>query len=199
MSLVGADATAPLTGIAKIHVAASNPAALSKIDVLVDGGTIATLYDKLDDLQWNSASVANGAHTISAKPYDKAGKAGTANEIALTTRNFTLAGTWTWSNITDAHTGFATTSCSSKTITVGFDYATSTVTFPSFSVTCTAQNGAPYSASVTGFTKVLTSLDEPLTDTQGYKTITMTSTSLRRVETPFAGSSYTLNGKLTRQ
>jgi hypothetical protein len=199
VSIAGAPAT--VTGKATIHVEAATPAALSKIDVLVDGKAVGTLKAAPFDLDWDSSSVDNGAHAISATPYDLAGKTGASKPLQIATSNFLLAGQWRWSGITDAHTGFGSSPCSDTTLTVTLDTATSTVTFPSFYVTCTAQNGAPYSSKVEGFTKVLTpaDYDGPLTDTSGYTTITLSSTKLSQVQTPFAGTSYTLSGSVARQ
>jgi hypothetical protein len=190
-----------VTGKATIHVEAATPAALSKIDVLVDGKAVGTLKAAPFDLAWDSSGVDNGAHAISATPYDLAGKTGTSKPLQITTSNFLLAGTWQWSNVTDADLGFGTDTCSSTTFTVTYDTATSVVTFPSFYVSCTAQNGAPYSSKVEGFTKTLTpaDYDGPLKNTSGYTTITLSSTKLTQVQTPFANSMYTLSGVVARQ
>jgi hypothetical protein len=85
-------------------------------------------------------------------------------------------------------------------VLVTFDTATSTVTFPSLDISCTAQNGAPYTSSVTGFKKVLTAADfsGPLKYTSGYTTIDFSSTKLTQTQTPFAGSAYTLSGNVAR-
>jgi hypothetical protein len=58
------------------------------------------------------------------------------------------------------------------------------VTFPSFYVRCTAQNGAPYSASVTGFTTTVTpaKYDAPLSYTLGYTTIDFSTTKLTQTQ-----------------
>ena len=199
VSIVGAPAT--VTGTVTVHVEAASAAAIAKIEPLIDDKPIGSLSAAPYDLQWNSALVSNGAHTLSAKAYDLAGKTGTAKSVAITTSNFLLAGTWMWSNITDAHTGFSTDSCDSKSFTVTFDAQSSTVTFPSISVKCYAQNNAPYTSSVEGFSKVVDSADydKPLTNTSGYKTINFSTTTLTRIEMPFPPSSYTLSGSVTRQ
>lgn len=192
---------ATVTGTVTIHVDATTPTAISKIDVLVDSQSVGTLTSTPFDLSWDSSTVSNGAHTLSATAYDLAGKTGTAPPVQITTQNFLLAGTWTWSNITYATTGFPTDNCSSTSFTVTFDQATSTVTFPTIDVTCTAGNGAPYTSTATGFTTTVAAADYggPLNYTSGYTTTNFSTTTLTQTQTPFAGTVYTLSGDVARQ
>ena len=193
----GTVATDAVTGKVTLHFTATTPSAISKIDALVDGKTVGIVTATPFDVQWDSSLVGNGAHTISGTVYDLAQRTGTAKSLAITTNNFLLAGTWTWSGVTDAELGKFSDSCSSTTFTVTFDQGTQTMTFPSFYLSCSAQNGASYSSQIHGFTKVVTAADYggPITNTAGTVTTTFSTTSLRQSD---SFNTDTQSGTLTR-
>lgn len=188
---------ANVTGTVAIVMVAATPAAISRIDVLVDGKSLGTVTNMPFDLAWSSSALPNGPHTISATAYDLAGKTAAATPLQVTTSNFQLDGTWSWTGITDATSGFPTDSCSDTTFVVTFDVPTSTVTFPSFYVNCTAGNGAAYQAQVTGFTAMVTAAQYggPLSDSAGTVTTDFSATQLTQSNS-FDGE--VLSGSLSR-
>jgi hypothetical protein len=190
--------TAAVSGKVTIHIVPANPSAITKIEALVDGTVVGTLTQAPYDLAWDSASVSNGAHAVSARPYDTGGVAGSAPAVAITTTNFLLAGKWKWTSITDATPGFGADPCSDATFTVTFDQASSTMTLPMFYLKCTAQNGAPYSAKINGFSKLIAPADYggPVVNTSGTVTTTLSSTKLTQSDS-FNGD--TQSGTLTKQ
>jgi hypothetical protein len=186
-----------VTGKVTIHMEAATPAAISRIEALVDGKMVGVAAQPPYDVAWDSATVANGPHSVSAKPYDQSNRAGTGGPLAITTSNFLLAGTYTWSGITDSSPGFSSDPCQSKTFTVTFNQATSTVTLPQFYLTCTAQNNAPYSSNIHGFSMVVTpdKYDGPIVNKTGTVTTTLTATKLTQTDS-FNGNTQT--GTLTK-
>ncbi|HEX8794475.1 MAG TPA: Ig-like domain-containing protein [Polyangiaceae bacterium] len=192
----GAEGT-NVTGTVAIVMVAATPAAISKIDVLVDGKSLGTVTSMPFDLPWSSSAVSNGPHTISGTAYDLAGKTAAATPLQVTTNNFQLAGTWSWSGITDATAGFPTDTCSNTTFDVTFDVPTSTVTVPDFYVNCIAGNGAGYQAQFTGFTTVVTPAQYGAAIHYVSGTIT-TDFSATRLTQSNSFDSDTLSGALTR-
>jgi hypothetical protein len=186
-----------VTGKVTIHMEAVTPAAISRIEALVDGNMVGVAAQPPYDVAWDSATVANGPHSVTARPYDQSNRAGMGGPLAITTSNFLLAGTYTWSSVTDSSPGFSTDPCQSKTFTVTFNQATSTVTLPQFYLTCTAQNNASYSSNIHGFSMVVTpdKYDGPIVNTTGTVTTTLTATKLTQTDS-FNGNTQT--GKLTK-
>ena len=181
-----------VAGKVTIHMVPGTPSAISKIEALVDGAVVGTMTTAPFDVGWDSASVSNGAHVLSARPYDIAGVAGSAAGPSITTINFLLAGTWRWTSISDSVPGFGSDPCSDTTVTVTFDQATSTMTLPMFYLKCTAQNGAPYSSKINGFSKVVAPANYggPITNTSGTVTTTFSSTKLTQTDS-FNGDTQT--------
>jgi len=75
-------------GDSACEVSASDPAGISHVDFFVDGSALNVERYAPWTCEWNTASVANGAHTLSAKAYDALGNAGTAS-VAVTVTNGT--------------------------------------------------------------------------------------------------------------
>lgn len=186
-----------VSGKVTIHMVPAKPSAISKIEALVDGKVVGSASATPFDVVWDSASVANGAHSVTARPYDLAGLTGSSAPLSITTSNFMLAGTWRWSNVTDATPGFGADSCSDATFTVTFDPGTSTMTFPMFYLSCRAQNGATYSAKINGFTKMVmpSEYGGPITNTSGTVTTTFSTSMLTQTD---SFNNDTQTGSLTK-
>jgi hypothetical protein len=185
------------SGKVMIQLIAATPSAIAKIEALVDGNAVGTATEAPFGVAWDSASVGNGAHTVSARSHDRAGGTMTTAGLAITTSNFLLAGKWKWSNVTDSSPGFSTDPCLDATFTVTFDEPTSTMTLPAFTTKCTPQTGLMYTSSIDGFSQVVAVADYggPITNKTGTVTTTFSSTMLRQTDS-FNGN--TQNGKLTK-
>jgi RHS repeat-associated protein len=68
--------------------AASSPGQLSQVQFLVDGTAVGSASQAPWSVTWNSASVANGSHTITAQGTDSAGNSTTSAGVAVTVNNF---------------------------------------------------------------------------------------------------------------
>ena len=193
----GTDDAGVVSGNVTIHMVPTTPAAIAKIEALVDGKVVGEATASPYDVAWDSASVSNGAHSITARPHDLAGATGSSAALSIKTSNFLLAGTWQWSSITDATPGFGSDSCSDNTFTVTFDKATSTMTIPMFYLSCKAQNNAPYSSKIDGFSQVVAPADYggPITNTTGTVTTTFSTTSFMQTN---SFNNDTQSGKLTK-
>jgi subtilisin family serine protease len=68
---------ATLLGTITLTASASDDRAVSRVAFYVDGQLLWSDYSSPYSYSWNSRSVPNGAHTVSAKAYDAAGNVGT--------------------------------------------------------------------------------------------------------------------------
>jgi peptidoglycan/xylan/chitin deacetylase (PgdA/CDA1 family) len=128
VSLTAPSAGATVSGPTTLSATASDNVAVDHVDFLVDGNVVGTATSSPYSFSWNSASVSDGNHTISARAVDSAGNQTTTSTVTVTVTNsnllqnagleaatggvpncWNLAGygtntfTWTWT--TDAHTG----------------------------------------------------------------------------------------------
>ena len=78
---------ATVTGITQVTVAASDNAAVTKVELLVDGAVLAADTTSPYAYSWDSASVPNGSHTLVAKAYDIAGNVGTSATTTVLVSN----------------------------------------------------------------------------------------------------------------
>ncbi len=116
-------------GTLNLSATASDNVAVDHVDFLVDGNVVGTATTAPYTFAWNSATVPDGSHTISARAVDPAGNATTTPTVTVTLLNHNLVqnpsletaasnGTptcWqlagygtnsvTWTHTTDAHTG----------------------------------------------------------------------------------------------
>ncbi len=67
--------------------AASDDGAVGHVDFLVDGAVVGTDTAAPYTLSWNSASVANGSHTITTRAVDTAGNSATSSAVSVTVNN----------------------------------------------------------------------------------------------------------------
>jgi hypothetical protein len=82
------DATAPsvsitspangstVSGTVTVSVSATDNVGVSSVSLTVDGAVVATGYAAPYNFSWNSSSIADGTHTVTAKATDAAGNAG---------------------------------------------------------------------------------------------------------------------------
>jgi len=95
-----ADATAPsvvitsptgdtVTGTIAVQASASDDVGVSKVDFLIDNQLAASDTSSPYGYSWNTAAVADGQHTITAKAYDAAGNAGTASRTVTVSNTTT--------------------------------------------------------------------------------------------------------------
>jgi hypothetical protein len=124
--------TAPGPGLAagtvSLSANASDNVGVDHVDFLVDGTVVGTVRSAPYTFAWNSATVADGSHTITARAVDLAGNATTSSAVNVTVTNNNLlqnpsletasgstptcwlfgssgTNTATWTRTSDAHTG----------------------------------------------------------------------------------------------
>jgi len=71
-----------------LSAAASSPGYLSQVQFFVDGTLVGTASQAPWQVTWNSASVANGSHTITATATDSAGNSSTSAPVTVTVNNY---------------------------------------------------------------------------------------------------------------
>src|SRR5262249_47874540 len=97
----GSHATAPVVSISApapssmasgssvtLSAAASSPGTLSQVQFFVDGSAVGSVSQAPWQVTWNSASVGNGSHTITATATDSAGNSTTSAGSAVTVNNY---------------------------------------------------------------------------------------------------------------
>jgi len=128
VSLTAPTAGAIVAGPTTLSATASDNVSVDHVDFRVDGNTVGTAISSPWTINWDSTTVADGQHTITARAVDSAGNTTTSSTVSVITTNFnllqnpgleqgsgntptcwTLAGygtntfVWTWT--TDAHNG----------------------------------------------------------------------------------------------
>jgi hypothetical protein len=87
-----ASLTAPLDGATVVgtvtaQATASDNVGVTKVELAVDGVTVAVDTTVPYALPWNSTTVANGPHTLTARAFDAAGNTGTSPPVTVTVDN----------------------------------------------------------------------------------------------------------------
>jgi RHS repeat-associated protein len=73
---------------ATLSAAASGANPISQVQLFVDGTSVGSAGQAPWQVSWNSASVGNGSHTVTAKATDSAGNSATSSGAAVTVNNF---------------------------------------------------------------------------------------------------------------
>jgi peptidoglycan/xylan/chitin deacetylase (PgdA/CDA1 family) len=130
VTLTSPASNATVTGPVSLSADATDDTAVDHVDFLVDGATVTTLASGPYTYSWNSRTVSNGFHTISARAVDISGNAKATTPITVYVSNsftnvlknpsletatgsnpdcWTLGGyginTFAWTRTSDAHSG----------------------------------------------------------------------------------------------
>ena len=90
---------ATLTGTVTLSATASDDVGVARVDFLVDGGVVGSDTTSPYSISWNSATVSNGAHTVSSRAYDAAGNSGASAGVPVTVSNVAPPVTVTFTSI----------------------------------------------------------------------------------------------------
>ena len=87
-----ANVTAPaagstVSGTVTASASATDNVGVTKLELYLDGALLASAAGSPLSTSWNTASVGNGAHSLTAKGYDAAGNVGTSAAVAVTVNN----------------------------------------------------------------------------------------------------------------
>ncbi|HEU0249838.1 MAG TPA: Ig-like domain-containing protein [Solirubrobacteraceae bacterium] len=82
---------ATLTGTATLSATASDNVAVDHVDFLVDGTVVGSDSSSPYSIGWNSASVANGTHTVAARALDAAGNTASSSTTTVAVANLASA------------------------------------------------------------------------------------------------------------
>lgn len=128
VSLTAPSAGATVSGPITLSATASDNVAVDHVDFLVDGNPVGASTSSPYSFSWNSATAADGNHTISARATDSAGNQTTTGTVTVTVTNSSLlqnaglesatgvtptcwviggygTNTFSWTWTTDAHSG----------------------------------------------------------------------------------------------
>ncbi len=81
-----------VSGTVPINISASDSVSITNVNLLVDNTVVKSITQSPWNCNWNSASVANGTHTLEAKVYDAAGNVGVSKNISITVHNNSIGG-----------------------------------------------------------------------------------------------------------
>ncbi|HEV2493972.1 MAG TPA: Ig-like domain-containing protein [Terriglobia bacterium] len=81
---------ATVSGSVTIAASASDDVSVSRVELWLDGALVATDTSAPYSFTWNTATAANGSHTLQTKAYDPAGNIGTSAIVTVTVSNQTL-------------------------------------------------------------------------------------------------------------
>ena len=87
VSLQSPAANQTLTGSVNMTATASDVSGIASVSFLVDGAVVNTDTASPYSYSWNSAGVANGAHTVAARATDKANNTTTTTAVNVTVNN----------------------------------------------------------------------------------------------------------------
>lgn len=79
--------SATVSGTVAVSATASDNVAVTKVEFYVNGVLQATDTTSPYSFSWNSATLANGSYTLTAKAYDAAGNAGQSSAVQVTVNN----------------------------------------------------------------------------------------------------------------
>ncbi len=93
VNLTAPSAGASVSGVVDLAASASDAVGVNKVEFYVDGSLLGTDLSAPYGLPWDSTTVANGTHALSARAYDAAGNVGVDNDTAVTVNNGGTGGT----------------------------------------------------------------------------------------------------------
>ena len=74
-------------GTVQVALNATDDVGVTKMEVFLDGVSLATMAPAAPSFQWNTAGYSNGAHVLTARAWDAAGNIGEAAQVNLTVDN----------------------------------------------------------------------------------------------------------------
>ncbi|WP_224372650.1 Ig-like domain-containing protein [Hyalangium versicolor] len=93
VALTTPTAGATISGTVTLQASASDNVAVSRVDFYDGTRLIASKTTAPYALAWNTTSVADGLHSLTAKAYDAAGNAATSSAVTVTVRNVVVGST----------------------------------------------------------------------------------------------------------
>jgi subtilisin family serine protease len=117
VTLTAPAAGATLAGTVTLAATASDNVAVSQVQFLVDGAVVGTATAAPYQVSWSSASVANGAHSFTARASDTSGNATTSAAVSASVQNGT--GTCATASQLLGNPGFETGSAAPWTASAG--------------------------------------------------------------------------------
>ncbi|HPS76946.1 MAG TPA: S8 family serine peptidase [Thermoanaerobaculaceae bacterium] len=174
VSVSAPTAGATLTGTVTLSANVTADPAATQVDFLVDGSVVGSDTTSPWSISWNSASVSDGSHTITARATNSCGSATSAG-VAVTTSNtvptYSITGTITYNSaglsgvVVSTGSASATTNSSGVYTIAGLANGTYTVTptLAGYTFTPTSLSATISSANVTGKDFTATSTGGPVT------------------------------------
>ncbi|WP_395850530.1 Ig-like domain-containing protein [Cystobacter fuscus] len=87
VAITAPSSNALLAGQVSLAATAVGDPAVARVEFFVDGTLIGTAYDAPYALRWESTTVAEGAHALTAKVHDFGGRVGTSATVVVTVDN----------------------------------------------------------------------------------------------------------------
>jgi subtilisin family serine protease len=90
-SISSPSASATVSGLVPVNVSATDNVGVTKVELHVNGATVATDTTSPFGFSWDSTTVANGMVTLSAVAYDAAGNSASSAPVSVNIANVTAA------------------------------------------------------------------------------------------------------------
>ncbi len=203
-SVTSPSANATVSGVVNVSATATDNVSVSGVTLLVDGNPTGIEDTTAPySFTWNTASIANGLHTISVRARDAAGNLGTAPVVNVTITNSTSTPTDTTAPTTSitAPTGGATISGISTVNVTATDAVgvTGVTLFVDGNVVGTPDTTVPYSFAfdTTILTNGAHTISARATDAAGNQgTAPVVNVTITNSTTPPTGNNLVINGSL---
>jgi hypothetical protein len=145
-SITAPVAGSTVSGTVTVTASASDNMAVTKVEFYLDGSLRSTATTSPYSLSWNSATAANGTHTLTSKAYDAAGNATTSTGVSVTASNV--------DNVAPTAPSGLTATGGKRKITLSWTASTDNVGVTGYRVFRAASAAGPFSqiATTTGTT-----------------------------------------------
>jgi len=133
VSLTAPTAGATIAGPMTMSANAADNVAVNHVDLLIDGTTMGTIKSAPYQISYDSTSLTNGAHTVSARAVDSSGNAKTSATVAVTVNNAPpppppLPSGGTFTTLASGVAGLPRTGCASQVTTSTWEPISSNAT-----------------------------------------------------------------------
>jgi Zn-dependent metalloprotease len=197
------------TGTITLSATASDNVGVTKVEFYIDGALVGTDTTSPYSVTYNSASLANGTHSLVAKAYDAAGNIGSSTAVSFTTSNTTGGTTF---NEVESNNSLATANVVGDTVNkiVGYMSAKTDIDYfkvnvqpgKSITINMTGPSGVDYDLYFqnSSGTTLKSSLGSTATESITYSNTSATATVFYIKVIAYSGSSTTTpyNLALTR-
>ncbi|MCA9348158.1 hypothetical protein KC867_01990 [Candidatus Saccharibacteria bacterium] len=87
VSIISPSSNTVAQGKLNISISAQDNKAITRVEILLDGGIYSTIYQSPYSISLESQSITDGIHTLQAKAYDSSGNVGVSSMVTINVQN----------------------------------------------------------------------------------------------------------------